>query len=370
MGHYVRSLALIRGLREHRVYFVNGGVPIREMPPPADVFTLQLPPIQCDAQFSELQMSDAQNVQQQRVEHLLELQRTVQPNVIVIELFPFGRKKFEFELLPLLESNLATPQPAKVVCSLRDILVKKADPAKFEERVCRLVNRFFDVILVHADPQMQTLAESFSRIDDLRAEIHYTGYVVSQNGISPEEPPPGSKSDDLKITVSAGGGRVGFPLLKTAAQALKKLDSTRPLTMTLVTGPFLPKEQRWQLQLLTVDEPRLRVKTFVPNLCQTLTQADLSISMAGYNTCLDILQAGVRALLVPFNGGGNDEQLRRARALSHLGAASVLHPHKLTAHNLARAIDAVLNSSLHKVKLNLNGVQVTRKIVGQLTQLN
>src|SRR5262249_49557193 len=43
------------------------------------------------------------------------------PDILLIELFPFGRKKFNFELLPLLAHARATRPATKIVCSLRDI---------------------------------------------------------------------------------------------------------------------------------------------------------------------------------------------------------------------------------------------------------
>src|SRR5262249_22688089 len=100
---------------------------------------------------------------------------------IVTELFPFGRKHFRFELLPLLEQARQESPKTLVVSSVRDILVKRKDQEEFEQRVCDLVNAFYDLILVHGDKNFQTLDDTFSRVNDLRCPVAYTGYVVRQS---------------------------------------------------------------------------------------------------------------------------------------------------------------------------------------------
>ena len=80
------------------------------------------------------------------------------PDVLIIELFPFGRNGFSFELLPLLEADpeRGSLPSCRVVCSVRDILVEKKDQQKFEARVVDRLNRFFDAVLVHGDPAVIT----------------------------------------------------------------------------------------------------------------------------------------------------------------------------------------------------------------------
>lgn len=366
VGHYVRSMAVAAGLYEHTVFFVNGGAAIPGISVPEHVRMLQMPPMKTDEDFKLLDTDTHKEVRQWRKEALLQLYDEVQPEVIIIELFPFGRKKFAFELIPLLETNHQKARRTYVVCSLRDILVAKENQAKFEDRVCHFVNRYFDSILVHSDEQIHSLRSSFSRVSDLEAQIHYTGYVIPQNGNGPLKPFRQDKlSECVRITISAGGGRVGFPLLKTAIQAKQCLDSAMPVELNLITGPFLSQPQRWQLDLMTSDDPCVRIETFVPNLCHWLKNSDVSVSMAGYNTCLDILQAGVPAVLVPFNGGGNDEQLRRAQALAEKGVATLLPPEELNPENLACAIKKTLETKPKSLEMNLSGVENTRRYINQ-----
>ena len=70
----------------------------------------------------------------------------IQPDVFLIEMFPFGRKHFAFELVPVLEQIRLKKMPTAVVCSLRDILVNnKRNQAQHNERAITLMNRYFDL---------------------------------------------------------------------------------------------------------------------------------------------------------------------------------------------------------------------------------
>ena len=60
------------------------------------------------------------------------------------------------------------------------------------------------------------------------------------------------------------------------------------------------------------------------DLSAEMAASRLSISQCGYNTALDIVRAGVPALVVPFADGGETEQTDRARRLEALGALRVL----------------------------------------------
>lgn len=93
-----------------------------------------------------------------------------------------------------------------------------------------------------------------------------------------------------------------------------------------------------------------------------------SISQCGYNTALDILQAQVPALVVPFVTAQEDEQMRRARRLEQLGAVRVLDPQRLQAPTLAAEIMALLHFQPQAVTLDMAGVQHTAALVHRLAK--
>ena len=97
---------------------------------------------------------------------------------MVIELYPFGRTIFGFELLPLLkEIQIGAFGSVKTVCSLRDVLVEKRDPVEYEQRVLNGLNKYFNLLLIHSDAEIISLENSFSRAAQINIPVHYTGFV-------------------------------------------------------------------------------------------------------------------------------------------------------------------------------------------------
>jgi predicted glycosyltransferase len=368
MGHLVRSLALAARLAEHfRVVFLNGGPLPKRMRVPEGVEIIDLPPLGLapDGQLvSRDRRRDVARAQSLRQRIILEAYHNVRPQGVFVELFPFGRKKFAYELLPLLAAAKATsPRRPFVCCSLRDILVgKKTHQQKHDERAVEIANTYFDTVLIHSDPAFARLEESLLSSAALRIPVHYTGFV------QPDRTPCGNQVSNRKmqILISAGGGIVGEKLFRTAIEAYPLLRQYDDVKLKIVTGPFLPEEAWQSLRVASQGQPRLSLKRFVPDLCAEMRNAVVSISQCGYNTALDILRAGVPALVVPFADGAEDEQLKRARKLEGLGAIRVLEQDELDAARLASEIQKLLGFTPQKLPLDLNGACNTARLVRSL----
>ena len=96
--------------------------------------------------------------------------------------------------------------------------------------------------------------------------------------------------------------------------------------------------------------------------------AAVSISQAGYNTCLDVLRAQVPAILVPFAKEGEDEQRRRALRLQDLGVAKVLEQAELTPARLAAEIRQSMNSAVATPSLDLNGAENAAALIESMSK--
>jgi predicted glycosyltransferase len=105
---------------------------------------------------------------------------------------------------------------------------------------------------------------------------------------------------------------------------------------------------------------------YVNNLCDELRGAAVSISQAGYNTCLDVVRAGVPALLVPFARGNEDEQQKRALRLQRLGAVEVLDHENLNPARLAAAILELMNRKMARPELDLDGAKRSTQIIASM----
>jgi predicted glycosyltransferase len=359
LGHLVRSFALAAALAERfRVVLLCGGEVPAELRPPPEVELIELPPLGIGAD-GDFQVHDARltldKARAVRRGAILETFRSVEPEALMIELFPFGRAKFARELVPLLEEARALPRPPLVACSLRDILVgRRSDQAAHDDRAFRLANRYFDAILVHSDPGFARLEDSFALRSKLRVPVHYTGFVRPATG-------PRPLHRERRIVVSAGGGRVGEGLLTAAAEAHALLDGD--VRMKMIAGPFLP-EPGWRRVRSRADG--IELVRAVPDLGSELRSAMASISQCGYNTAIDVLAARVPALVVPFATEEEDEQTVRARRLSALGAVRMLDPGRLTPDLLAREMGRLLDFRPRRLGLDLDGARRTADMLSEL----
>lgn len=356
VGHLVRASRIANALAEggHSVVMVTGGLPFPGFPDPA-IPAVALPPLKASPGFAGL--LDIENkpadeeMKKRRRDELLAAFDRIEPDVLLIEAFPFGRRQMRFELLPLLEKARNRPRPPLIACSVRDILQTSRKPDRVEESA-KLVGDYFDLVLVHGDPDFIKLNESFPLADRIAGKIAYTGLVAS--------PPPSPSSESFDVIVSAGGGAAGADLIRCAIEAAARLSPT--LRWLILTGPNFPVNDFERVRKAAAAN--LQIVAFRPDFGELLASAGLSVSQAGYNTVCDILRANCRALLIPFAKEGESEQTMRSMKLEKMGLAHVLPEDRLNSEELARAIKAGLAWERPRPHgLDLEGARGTREIL-------
>ncbi|WP_445371290.1 glycosyltransferase family protein [Methylomonas sp. HW2-6] len=366
MGHWVRAMTLANALsREFRVTFLNGGRAPDHQSATGDLDMLNLPPLGMGEDHQLYSQDDRYSVKESlamRRQLILDTYALLRPEVVLIELFPFGRKKLAGELLPLLKAARRDKQARPLVlCSLRDIMVNaRKDQSRHDERARWITDRYFDGLLVHADPRFARLEDSFHPRHPLKTPLLYTGFVA-----------PGRIAAELKpprrgVLVSAGGGMVGAPLFQVAVQAHAINWAVEKLPMTIVAGPFLPEADWQDLAAQVKGIEGLTLLRSVPAMQPLLEAHSLSVSQCGYNTVMDILESRTSALVVPFVRGQEDEQSQRAQKLAQLGLVKVLNPAELTGQRLAEQILQLRNFSSNPAGLDLSGADHTVRLIQKL----
>ena len=377
IGHLVRSAEIVKQLsRDSKVLFISGGEKPDgfRFPEHENIEILQLPPLKTSPDFSNLQVCESsrnlKETKNLRRAKLLQSLAEFEPDVIVTELFPFGRKKFRFELLPLLEQVRQQSRRPLVVSSVRDILVTRKDQDEYEQRVCDLVNAYYDLILVHGDKNFIALEDTFSRVRDLRCPVVYTGYVARYK--HPREAdvcsfPPAKRNQRL-IAVSNGSGQylTGQRLLESILRAAELLQGRISHEFHVFAGPLMPEEAYARLKELARESSNVKLSRYTPNLGAILKRAELSVSMAGYNTIMDVLSSGVRALVYPVTSNGDQEQIVRAEKLAKAGVIHVIRTEELAAEELARKLEQALGRSPIALTLNCNGAFNSARILKTL----
>ena len=352
----------MRAFDGHDVVLIAGGREV-DVQLPDHVTLVRLPGLYMDEQFTTLIAEDdtktVEAIQRERKEILFSLLEKHQPNVFMIELYPFGRTIFGFELQPLLDGiRQGRFGEIKVVCSLRDILVEKKDPLAYEERVLNLLNTYFDLLLIHSDEQLLTLEETFSRMNDIRIPTIYTGFV------SPKADPSAGREirrqlaigpEEKLIVVSAGGGRSGYTLLSCLLDAYHLLENADRIRVEMFTGPFRDPDEFKKLTAKSVDG--IRIRYFTKRFLDYLSAADLSVSLAGYNTCMNLLAARVPAMVFPYSK--QREQPIRVEKIKDFIPMKILRDKDIEPAKLSRYIQKMLLESRPSgsVPINLDGAE-------------
>lgn len=366
VGHFFRTLEIARAMKDFDVILVTGGDEVSALLP-NHVRQVTLPGLMMDPAFSILHcvdpLQDLEAVKLERKNILLDLVNTERPDVFLVELYPFGRRAFEFELIPVLSFIKARQRiNCKVVCSLRDILVEKKNPVKYETRVIEALHTWFDAVLVHSDPRLIKLDATFPGIDKIKIPLVYTGFVTpapDPEKVRRIKQDYGLDRGRRLITASVGGGNVGAPLLKALVQACREVLPGKNMLLRAFTGPYMDQKDRDHLK--SFENDRIRIEEFTPDFISLLGASDLSVSMAGYNTCMNIVASGVPALVRPFDQ--NREQRERAVKLSEFAPITLLEDPDLAPPVLAQKMEAALHMQPGPPgpKLDLDGAVNTMK---------
>jgi len=365
IGHLQRALSLVDAIAREdiTVTLVLGGEP-----PPWSISVraeriVQLAPVRArDASFKELvgpggQPID-QNLQQARREALLAAFDAAQPDAVVIEAFPFGRRAFRFELEPLLEAARARRPRPRILCSVRDIVIVPDDAMRHREIVDR-VQADFDFVLVHGDPGFIPLDESFPSASKIADRIIYTGYISAPDQTDTKDEFAGAN----EVLVSVGGGAVGSPLLTTALEARRR-GCLADLTWRLLTGPNLPART---FEMLAGRLPEgVVLERFRREFPLMLRRCRVSVSQAGYNTILDILAARAAAVVVPFAAEREIEQQFRAERLAACGVVELLDETNLTPDRLTRAIERAIERGPGTTPVRTGGARRAAGLIAEM----
>lgn len=359
-GHLARALTLARAFvaAEDTATVVSGGTAVDHFDG-SGVVLEQLTPVRSNGtDFTKLLTCDGQEAGSDllaaRKEHLLAILADRKPDILITELFPFGRRILRDEFIALLEAAQAMQPRPLILGSVRDILAppSKAKKVDFADET---IARFYDGVLVHADPEVVTLQQSWPVSDALAARLHYTGFVAPKPAVA-----TGEKSQ--QVLVSAGGGNVGDGVFHAACLAARELPE---LQWRLLVGGGDDRRNA----LVQSAPANVSVEAPNPQFRQLLMAAAASVSMAGYNTALDVLQAGVPAVLVPFDDGGEVEQGLRADALAALPAINVIRQHDLDGAALANRVEAVIAEGRRPPRIQgMNGASSAVDIAHDLRQ--
>jgi predicted glycosyltransferase len=343
IGHVKRSWNLARELaKSSQLTLVQGGPP-PSLPPP-DLRLVQLDPLLLgDGLYDPFGRLPVKEVFLRRRAVLRELAR--EPfDLVIVELFPFGRRKFAAEILFLLEEVRRSNPAVRFVSSVRDILVER-EKESVEESL--ELSRRFEQIWVHSDPRLipWELADSLEN-------VRYTGFVSEGNA-------PCAGPREKRILVSAGGGGLGEEIYRAAAAVAGRFPD---FVFHFVLGPFSRAGLGRDIQTWAGGRTGLEISGLLPDFEAELCRSSLSLSMAGYNTVMNLVSARCPALVFPFSG--DREQRIRAEAFGlYLG---MLRWESLEPPVLEKLMRERMATPYPKLLPDLNGAARARELLESL----
>ncbi|WP_445371293.1 glycosyltransferase family protein [Methylomonas sp. HW2-6] len=352
LGHLTSSLLVIRELSTYAdVDLIHGGQGLQQMPQLPGFRHLRLPTILIDSATDELYAPDSDKpIEVVWAERAAAIEQFVNwpYDAVMVEFFPFGRRRLKREILGLFASVRQRCGVIPIFCFVREILVPA--PLDAEKHMVKLVQDHIHTIFVRGDQDIVRFEETFSLTAEIADRLVYVGYV------SP--PPPASwPARQNKIVVSQGGGEIGKTLLRAAIQTAPMLPHYHFL---VVTSSRASASEIAELEAL-VSGPNVQVVSFLNNFQETLQTAVLSISLGGDNTLMDVISTRTPALAFPY--AGNSEQGLRIEKLASKGFVLPLTENDLAPERLSQKIREALNQTYPQQAIAIDGAaELSRRV--------
>ena len=285
------------------------------------------------------------------------------PHVLLVDHMPHGAMG---ELLPTLEALKAGGADTRVVLGLRDILdAPEVIRRRWQvEGAYAAVERYYDQVLVYGRRDVFDLAEQYGFSPAVSERLRYCGYVCTPSAAryvarARAKYLAAADAGTRLIVARAGGGADAYPMMRALLDALPAIRQRQRCVLALICGPFMPAELRRDLEARSRGLPA-RVSMSVSDPLSYIDAADLVVAMAGYNTTMEILRSGKRAILIP-RSGPSAEQRTRARLFAARGWVEVIDPDDLGVDTVAQSVLGALDhgaAAPSSARPDLNGLAV------------
>ena len=238
----------------------------------------------------------------------------------------------------------------------------------YYERVIPVLNRYFDYVLVHGDPRLFQLESFFPWTENIEIPIEYTGYVSEKLEVPDSDTQKMIDEQGPYVLVSVGGGILGWDLITTAVTAWKILCENgyvQNMKMVIFAGVFMKDAEYDAIKKMCTGDA-FYLSRFTNNFLQWMQNAELSISQAGYNTCMNVLETGVRAILVPILRYVDIDQNIRVQKLADLGVVDTIRSESLNSENLIIAMTDRLKRPRFRHDIVMDGALKTKEFIANL----
>ncbi len=292
--------------------------------------------------------------------------KAFQPHLFIVDKEPLGLKK---EVLPTLKWIRSRLPDTQTILGLRDVMDDAETVRKdwSEKGVYENLERLYTEIWVYGIREFYDPIEEYAIPPKTSEKIKFTGYISRKipgnEATDKTRKELGIGKDEKLVVVSTGGGGDGSGVMDAYLTMLEYEPKPLPFKSVLVTGPFMPKEERRRISK-RAKAMGIQFFHFYRQMEKLFGAADMAVSMGGYNTLCEILSQGTVNLVIPRETP-RKEQLIRAKAFHRQKLLDYIPWCELNAKNLKEKIFAMLESPEPYRKaisrFPLTGIETMRK---------
>jgi predicted glycosyltransferase len=229
-------------------------------------------------------------------------------------------------------------------------------------KILTFYTNFYDKFLIHtprnleyqylykniSHPELRKIYDKVFRL--LEKKIIYTGYILpaaarDDKGISGYDIKGRLKIMGRPLVIVSRGGGVIYPRIIINSILVNKY-LPKEVFFIIVAGPSSSKQELKLFNKLIKEAKAKNIKLYkyTPDFSALLKASDISISMAGYNTAVQLLYFKKESILIPSSvdpeiaTGYCSEQLSRAELLHRYLHSVVLDYGKMSVKDMAKAI--------------------------------
>jgi len=365
LGHLRRNLAIAGEIE--RIFprscclIVTGSPCATQFKLPSNTEVIKIPCVTKDGEGNYVTKSFSGNLERTlefRARMLLDTFLSFSPELVIMDHQLTGLYGEALDML-----RAARKADALIFFGLRDI---KDSPEVLKSRwnnpLSRwALNELYDHVCIYGMQSVYDPVKACAPLFDHVRQHEFTGFIVPPHKQSGKTRWHGTRK---KVLVTFGGGSDG---IERAETYLDSLEGTQPhWDSHIITGPLMApaavrriRARARKLQPIS----SVRIHRFHGNLPGLLRRADAVVSMAGYNTCAEILQSGIPAVLLPRTFP-RKEQLIRATRLAELGWVKTLPAENPDPRELFDAVESALASGRRKpAEADLNGLRRLGEII-------
>lgn len=368
LGNIRRTLLLAQELIEQypkaAVLLITGSQMIHSFRIPDGVDYIKLPCLdRIDAERYEsrflLECSEAVKRTRSAI-----IERTVlgfAPDLMIVDKRPAG---VDGELTDTLTALRDRGSSTRLVLGIRDILdePKKTRETLKNNHSFKFIREHYKEVWIYGSQSIFDTVNEYGFPEDIARITHYCGYLKRPTlAVSRNSGPP-------HVLVTTGGGGDGSRMIQAYLEGLSNLPRNVALKSTIVFGPQMSIEKRSSIIESFGYLADVQFREFEPDLTQLYAEADLVVSMAGYNTVCELLSFGRNAILVPRSEPVK-EQLIRARRLAAEDLFEVVEPDDLSPETLMTKVLASLKPRADRpVRVDLQGLPRIRERIRELLE--